>query len=228
MDSASTSSLRPERLIRRLNSGDVDQPDRGVDHDRARARRRELREHRTAGTAGRATTPARATSEYSWLRLPSESPMTVRLPLLLTGNPWISPVDRLDAPRASSSWLASMRVVVAVGEGAGGEHVVGVADDRARRLPGSSSCRRSRGSTSGSPSAGNPAGISPTTASPAPAGRAAHATAVAPSTAMSGPGPRGNQWFVARQDRRARQRRGRSVASCTLVEVRDERAPARR
>ena len=46
--------------------------------------------------------------EYSWVRLPAAWPSAVRLPLLLTGNPRSRPAPMFAAPRASSSWLASM------------------------------------------------------------------------------------------------------------------------
>ena len=36
-------------------------------------------------------------------------PIPAGLPLLLTGKPWNRPLPRLEAPRASSSWLASTR-----------------------------------------------------------------------------------------------------------------------
>ena len=55
------------------------------------------------------TTVASATSECSCERLPSASPTTVRLPLLLTGKPWVQPTARLVTPSASSSWLGSIR-----------------------------------------------------------------------------------------------------------------------
>ena len=52
-------------------------------------------------------TAASATSEYSWLRAPSESAMVVRLPLLLTGKPCIEAAAMFAAPSASSSPFAS-------------------------------------------------------------------------------------------------------------------------
>ena len=70
------------------------------------------------------------TIEESWLRLPSESPMTVRLPLLLTGKPCSSPAATLAAPRAEHLLVGVERVRVTGGEGAAGEHVVGVRHDR--------------------------------------------------------------------------------------------------
>jgi hypothetical protein len=53
-------------------------------------------------------TQTTATSECSWVRAPADSPIAVRLPLLLTGNPWNRPAPTLAAPRARNSWLASM------------------------------------------------------------------------------------------------------------------------
>ena len=82
---ASTSSLRRNRAIRR-NSREVDQPQGGVDDDGAQRGGRERASSGPTNSTVPATT-ARATSEYSWLRLPSASPITVRLPLLLTGKP---------------------------------------------------------------------------------------------------------------------------------------------
>ena len=54
------------------------------------------------------TTQTTATSECSWVRAPADSPIAVRLPLLLTGNPWNSPAPTFAAPRARNSWLASV------------------------------------------------------------------------------------------------------------------------
>jgi hypothetical protein len=54
------------------------------------------------------TTAATATKENTWLREPRASPMTVRLPLLLTGKPWISPAATLAPPSPTSSWFASV------------------------------------------------------------------------------------------------------------------------
>ena len=83
-------------------------------------RRRPRRRARPSGSAA-STGPAdeqhqrprssSATSEYSWVRLPAASPIAVRLPLLLTGNPCSRPAARLAAPSASSSWLASSGLV---------------------------------------------------------------------------------------------------------------------
>ena len=42
------------------------------------------------------------------MRLPIVSPITVRLPLLLTGKPENNPAPRLAAPRARNSWRASI------------------------------------------------------------------------------------------------------------------------
>jgi hypothetical protein len=58
-------------------------------------------------TRSTASTAMIDTIELSWLRLPSESPITVRLPLLLTGKPWKRPDATFAAPSASISWSAS-------------------------------------------------------------------------------------------------------------------------
>ena len=54
-----------------------------------------------------ATTNPRQTSEYSCVRLPIASPITVRLPDELTGKPWVNPFSTLAVPSASNSWLLS-------------------------------------------------------------------------------------------------------------------------
>ena len=109
---------------------DVDQPQRRVDHDGAERGPREPRQQRAARDQHRRPGRTTATSECSCVRLPWASPIAVRLPLLLTGNPRSTPAARLAAPRASSSVVPSMFSPRRVREGAGGEHVVGVADDR--------------------------------------------------------------------------------------------------
>ena len=54
-------------------------------------------------TSSTTATSTSATSECSCVRLPCASPMAVRLPLLLTGNPRSSPAARFAAPSATSS-----------------------------------------------------------------------------------------------------------------------------
>jgi len=55
-----------------------------------------------------ATTHVSATSEWSWERLPIMSPSAVRLPLLLTGNPWNREEPTFTRPSANSSWPLSI------------------------------------------------------------------------------------------------------------------------
>ena len=105
--SASTASLLPERRdppeLRH-----IDEPERGVHHDGAERGGREGPEQRSASSST-STVAATVTSDASWLRLPTASPIAVRLPLLLTGKPCISPDARLAAPSPASSWRASTR-----------------------------------------------------------------------------------------------------------------------
>ena len=51
------------------------------------------------------------------------------------GSPGTAPAAMFAAPSASSSWLASISLAACRGEGARGEHVVGVGHERARRSP---------------------------------------------------------------------------------------------
>jgi hypothetical protein len=52
-------------------------------------------------------TASSATSEYTWVREPSESPIVVRDPLEETGKPCMVAEATLAAPSARSSWFAS-------------------------------------------------------------------------------------------------------------------------
>ena len=56
--------------------------------------------------------------------------MAVRLPLLLTGNPRSSTGGEVRRAEREQLLVGVDAIAVAGGEGAGGEHVVGVADDR--------------------------------------------------------------------------------------------------
>ena len=153
---ASISSLRrkcgePPELT------DVDQPERRVHDDRAQRRGREARQQRAAGTANATTTEASATRECSCERLPSASPITVRLPLLLTGKPWVQPTARLVTPERQQLLVRIDPVAVADGEGAGGQHVVHVGRRSSRRAPGPSRSDRSAIPTAGTVDVGQAA-----------------------------------------------------------------------
>ena len=124
---ARTSSLR-RNLANRTNSGTstsrmaayTTTAARAASGNAARRGRRVSRASRVQATVA---------SPASWVRLPTASPMAVRLPLLLTGNPCSRPAPRLAAPRARSSRWGVDGLVVPAGERAAGEDVVGVADE---------------------------------------------------------------------------------------------------
>ena len=89
-------------------SAEVDQPGRGVHHDRAQAADGNNVSSGLANSSV-ATTSSSVTREYSWVRAPAASASAVRLPLLLTGNPPTRPAPTLTTPSATNSWLASIR-----------------------------------------------------------------------------------------------------------------------
>ncbi len=91
---------------------------------------------RRASTSVR-TTAASTTSEYTWLfGCPAASPMAVRLPLLLTGKPCSSPAASVARAESEQLLLRVDALPMPGGEGAPGQHVVCVADDRQHRTRG--------------------------------------------------------------------------------------------
>ena len=107
--------------------GKVDQPERGEDDEGAEGGEGERGECRTEEQEGEQQ-HRRRDEECSWVRLPIASPIAVRLPLLLTGNPENSRAPRLAAPRAKNSCRASI-ASRRRREGPTGDDVVGVGDD---------------------------------------------------------------------------------------------------
>ena len=144
------------------------------------------------------TTEASATRECSWVRLPSASPTTVRLPLLLTGKPWMQPAaevggaegEQLLVGRRSGSRAGSAKPC--------GEHVVGVRRRSARRAPGTSRATGRRAPTAGGPArAGRPGSRRPA-ATPCPGGRTRRRRRPRRASPISGAGARGKRRWTTR------------------------------
>ena len=175
---AASSELAAAERGEAAELGDVDQADAAYTTTAPRA----------ASGNGASSGPAKSraprrratvTRLSSCVRPPAASARAVRLPLLLTGKPWISPAPTLAAPSASNSWLASMRSPAADGERAGGQDVVGVADAArpARAQKGSHIVETDLGS----PGVGIPAGIAPTSSTPRSSRSRAQTARVAPN-----------------------------------------------
>ncbi len=124
---ASTSSLR-RNLANRTSSGTSTSRVAAYTTTAARAA------SGNAASTGRRVSSASSvhatvTSPASWVRPPTASPMAVRLPLLLTGNPCSRPGAEVGGAEREQLPLRVDRLAVPRGEGAAGEDVVGVADE---------------------------------------------------------------------------------------------------
>ena len=98
---ASNSSLRRNRAIRRSSAKSINL----IAANTTRAPRAASGKVDSAGPRNSmvSSTIMAVTREYSWVRLPTASPITVRLPLLLTGKPENKPAPKLAAPSARNS-----------------------------------------------------------------------------------------------------------------------------
>ena len=172
---------------------DIDEPHRRVDHHRAQRGQGEGGEHRPQEEAWSAATVPSATSEYSWLRLPSAVP-DHRAAAAAADRKAVEQAGR-DVRRAEGQELLAA--------------VDGLADVWPRRPARSPRCRSSRRSRrparpgqvarssplrSGSAGVGSPRGISPIDGHALLArGQNSRRGAAASSMAISGPGLRGNK-----------------------------------
>ena len=174
---------------------DVDEPQSGVDDERAERGRREAAPAAGRRRAASAGTTSEATSEYSWVRLPTASPSAVRLPLLLTGKPCSS--ARRDVGRAEREQLLVRRrplVAVPGGERAAGEHVVGVADDGDAQRRAAAAPRGRRRRRTGRPGPAAPDGtVADDRDAVVLAARTRRPRRPRASTTISGPGSRWRQ-----------------------------------
>ena len=220
---ASSSSLRRNAASRR-NPATSTSRTRRVDDDRAERGGREPGQQRPERTAARDHDAARATSEYTWVRPPAATAERGAAAAAADREAAAAaPAPTLAAPRASSSWLASIRrTPPRVGERPGGQHVVGVADHAARRAPAAAGRsqvaevgqRRARAGRAGS--------RRPRRCRAAP-GRTRRPRRWPAAPRAAGRAARGKRHWHDEQEGQHDARRSTAVARCISVRSRDER-----